>query len=258
MVDFILSLPSFWGALLFIVFTTAIGLGIYFLSAWFISKYFNENLERPVGDLFRIMGIMVSFFLSLTFADVVLEMKTIDSATQREAIFLADINKELCLYGVKETGEIRALLKEYTKSLIENDWPALEDDQVDEATGDLLYRLEYDVWHLEPTTKIQDNLKASILNDVDKISEFRLTRLQQAFSPPPFFVVVVLLGFVFSMMCYGVYKPQLITVLAAVIYTLFIGIIIYIILAYSDPFQGFPGVDTTPLQNALERIKDCN
>lgn len=258
MIEFVLSLPSFWGAFLFVIFISSIGLGIYYLSALFISRHYHKNLNNPVGDLFRIMGIMVSFFLSLTFADVVLEMKIIDSATQREAIFISDINKELCLYGSKETKEIRALLREYTTSLIEKDWPALEDDQIDESTGDLLYHLEYDVWHLEPTSLIQKNLKSSILDDVDKISEFRLTRLQQAFSPPPFFVFVVLLGFVFSMMCYGVFKPQLITVLAAVLYTLFIGIVIYIILAYSDPFQGFPGVDTTPLQNALERIKDCN
>jgi len=185
-------------------------------------------------------------------------MKTIDSTTQREVIFISDINKELCLFGAEETEEIRSLLRVYTRSLIEKDWPALENDQVDECTGDLLYQLEYDIWHLQASSIIQENLKSSILNDVDKISEFRLTRLQQAFSPPPFFVFVVFLGFLFSMMCYGVFKPRLITVLAAVLYALFIGIVIYIILAYSDPFQGFPGVDTMPLQNAIERIKDCN
>ncbi len=48
-------------------------------------------------------------------------MKTIDSATQHEAIFISDINKELCLFGAKETKQIRSSLSEYTQSLIQKD-----------------------------------------------------------------------------------------------------------------------------------------
>ncbi len=62
MIEFILSLPSFVGASLFVIFTSVVGLGFYYLSAWFVAPHYNESLIEPVGNLFRIMGIMVFFF----------------------------------------------------------------------------------------------------------------------------------------------------------------------------------------------------
>jgi|GEM_PF-5047106 len=62
MIDYILSLPSLAGASLFVIFTSSIGLGLYYLSASFVTKRYRKSLIEPVGNLFRIMGIMVLFF----------------------------------------------------------------------------------------------------------------------------------------------------------------------------------------------------
>jgi hypothetical protein len=39
------------------------------------------------------------------------------------------------------------------------------------------------------------------------------------------------------------------------LYAIFVGVVIYLMLAMSDPFQGAWGVDTAPMEYALEKMQ---
>ena len=108
---------------------------------------------------------------------------------------------------------------------------------------------------LEPTTSLQEKLFSKILADIDTISDYRLIRLDNALAKPPVYIKVVFLGFLFTMACFGVYRPQAPLVVLVSLYAAFIGLILYLILALSDPFQRGLGVDPTTFEHLVEVMR---
>jgi hypothetical protein len=190
----------------------------------------------------------------LTFADVVLELNQIETAIEREAVMTEDIYHDLGRYNSSRARRAQALLVDYVHAVIDHDWPALANDKLSEEARELFAQLENEVLHLEDDTELQEILRSRIISDVDLISDLRLVRLEQALAKPPLFLVVVVFGFLVTMVCFGAHQPSRRTVTLLSLYTLLIGLVIYLILAYSDPFQGATGIEPVSLEYVLEQI----
>ena len=57
------------------------------------------------------------------------------------------------------------------------------------------------------------------------------------------------------MACFGTYRPQTPVVALVSMYTLFVGLVLYLILALSDPFRGGIGVDPTTFEHLVEKMQ---
>ena len=88
------------------------------------------------------------------------------------------------------------------------------------------------------------------------MSDYRLTRLDKALAEPPVYVFVIVIGFIFTMLCFGVYQPQTPLVVLVIFYTLFIGLVLFLILTLSDPFQGSIGVQPTSFEHLVETMRN--
>ena len=143
MIDFVLSLPIVLGALVFMVLTFAAGIAAYLISHRLIVRFQaedQEDLKDATSSLFRVVGILLSLFLTLTFAEVVFELNTIETAIEKEAMAISDIHNDLRRFGVEETRDLRTLLVEYTQAIIEDDWPALANDRLPSTVGRIATR----------------------------------------------------------------------------------------------------------------------
>ena len=138
--------------------------------------------------------------------------------------------------------------------MIDDDWPALANDRLSQRTGDLKRQLTEAVSQLKPTTQLQEMLWSRILADVDLVSDYRLSRLDTALAEPPVYVTVIIFGFFVTMACFGAYRPQAPLVVLVLLYTLFVGLVLYLILALSDPFQGI-GVQPTSFEYVIEKLQ---
>jgi len=113
-IEQLLLLPTIIGAILLMGLTTAVGIPIYVLSYRLLAKSQTKEVRRATNGLFRVIGILVSLFLSLTFADVVLELNQIEAAIEREAVMISDIHRDLSRYDSDRARKAQALLVEYT------------------------------------------------------------------------------------------------------------------------------------------------
>jgi ABC-type tungstate transport system substrate-binding protein len=111
---------------------------------------------------------------------------------------------------------------------------------------------------LEPATSTQEQLLSLILADGDAISDYRLIRLDNALAQPPIYIYAIIFGFLITMACFGAYRPQAPLVALVTLYTVFVGLVLYLILAMSDPFQGGLGVDPTSLEHLVESLRSVN
>ena len=85
LIELLLHLPVLLGVVLLMGLTTLVGLTVYLLSYRLFANSQSKESRRAANYLFRAIGILVSLFLSLTFADVVLELNQIETAIEREA-----------------------------------------------------------------------------------------------------------------------------------------------------------------------------
>jgi hypothetical protein len=234
--------------------TTAVGLTVYFVSHRLIAKYQRDDLIDPTSSLFRVIGMLVSLMLSLAFADVIAELKSIEAAVEQEAVAISDTFHDLERYGREETRDVRALVVEYTQAVIDDDWPALANDRLGERAGALRAQLASGVLQLKPGTEAQKALWTRIVADVDAISDHRVVRLNNTLSTPPGFFFVIILGFLITMACFGAYRPQPPVVTLLGLATAFVGLVLYLILSLSDPFQS--GVlEPTTLEYLVDSLR---
>lgn len=251
----VLHLPALIGALLLMGITTVVGLGLFIVSHHQLAKSPGNEARRAANNLFRVIGILVSLFLSLTFADVVLELNVIETSIEREAVMIEDIHRDLDRYESDRARTAMVLLVDYVQSVIDHDWPALANDRLSEEARISFASLENEVLHLEDNTELQGILRSRIISDVDLVSDLRLSRLEQAMAKPPLFLVVVIFGFLATMVCFGPHAPNRFTLSLLSFYTLLVGLVIYLILAYSDPFEGATGIEPAALEFVLQQIR---
>jgi hypothetical protein len=157
--------------------------------------------------------------LSLTFTDVVTELGVTETAVQSEAAAIEDARHDLRRFGFEETGEMHSLLIAYTQAVIDQDWPKMMDDDLSVQTEVLLQQLGDAVLELEAKSPVQEKLQSRLMTDVDRISNYRLSRLQQAREHPSSVLVVVFFGYLVTMVYFGIYEPRRVLLLLLSLYT---------------------------------------
>jgi len=255
MIDFFLSLSTWAGCLVSMGFTAVVGFVFYLFFYKLISKHSREDMKDPTSNLFRVVGMLVSLMLALAFSEVMVELRTIRSSIQREAVAISDISDVLKLFDMERTREIRTILVDYAQAVIDDDWPALTDDRLSPRVGALKNQLAKAVINLKPATTNQEKLLSHILADIDALSDYRVIRLDSALAKPPIYVPVIIFGFLVTMACFGVYRPQAPLVVLVALYTVFVGLVLYLVLALSDPFQGDIGVAPASFEYLVETLQ---
>jgi len=255
MIEFVLSRSMWAGCAVMMGFTTVAGFVVYLVFYKLISKYQREDMKEPTNNLFRVVGLLVSLMLSLAFSDVIVEQRTIQKAVRREAGAISDIFEVLKMFDIERTREIRTILVEYTQAVIDDDWPALANDKLGQRPGALYEQFRDTVMNLELATPAQEKLWSLIVADSDALSDYRVTRLNAALAAPPFYVNVIIFGFLITMATFGAYRPQTTLIMLVSLYTVFVGLVLYLILALSDPFQGDIGIAPTVFEHLVETLQ---
>ena len=254
MLELLLSLPAWFGCGITMVFIALLGLVVYVASYILISKYKSDDLKGPASSLFGVVGVLLSLMLSLAFGEVIVELVTVRNAVEREVAAIADTYKDLELFDSDRTREIRTILIDYTQAVIDDDWPALANDNLGQHAGELEQQISDAVMKLNPTTPMQEKLWSRIIDDVDLMADYRLTRLDNAVAEPPVYIFVIIFGFFVTIACFGSHRPQAPLIVLVLLYTVFIGWVLYLILTLSDPFQGI-GVEPTSFEQLVEKLQ---
>ena len=259
MIEALLSLPTLLGCFVFVGLTTAVGLTVYVVTYRLHARRQADEAMKEIGELtgnlFRVAGWLFTLLLSLTFTDVVGDLVVTETAIDGEAVAISNIYHHLRRFDLEETRGIQTLLVDYTRAVIDDDWPALAHDRLSVRVDGLLHQLEDAALDLKATDAAQETLRSRVIADVDLISDYRLSRLKQAREQPSHVLIVVFFGFFVTMVYFGIYPPRRVVLWLLSLYTVFVGVVIYLILALSDPFQGTTAIESAPLEYVLETIK---
>lgn len=254
MLDHILDFPAFLGSLILMAVFVVAGLAVYFFSQRTLFRGKQETLGDATRTIFLSVNLLFGLFLSLTLNDVVGDLGEIQDAVNREAVAISDLHRGLSHFDSPNIGDIKSDLIEYTQLLIDEDWPSLAEDKLSKRADRLLQQFTSSVLLLDTDDRIEGRILERVVADMDSLSDYRLARLHHALAPPPFFLLVVLFGMFVVMICLGLYPPSKSLAILVSFYLSFVGLVVYLVLALSDPFQGIPGVDNTPLVYVLAEM----
>ena len=255
MIEFILSLPTWVGCSITMGSAALAGLVVYLAFHKLISRYKSQDIKEPTNNLFRVVGMLVSLMLALTFSEVMTEQRTIRNAVQRETVAISDIFEVLKLFDTERTREIRTNLINYSQAIIDDEWPTLADDRLSQRVGVLKMKLVVDVLNLKPANPTQKKLLSLIIADIDALSDYRVVRLDSALAKPPVYANVIIFGFLVTMAFFGAYRPQVPLVVLLSLYTVFVGLVLYLVLGLSDPFQGDLGIAPSEFEYLVETLQ---
>jgi hypothetical protein len=257
MLDFLLSLPTWSGCSLAMASMAIFGLVVHFVSSRLFAKFNSDNVKDAALSLFGVLAILVSLLLSLAFGDVISDLVQIRNAVEREVLAIKEAYIYSELYDIEKTSEIRALLVEYVQTVIEDDWPDLANDRLSPRTDKVHQQITNALINLVPNSPMQEKLHNHIMDEIDLMSDYRFMRFENALSAPPVYVLVIAFGLFIQMTCYGAYRSEAPVNLLVILYCLFVGLILYLILTLSDPFQGI-GVEPTNFKILIEKLRSVS
>jgi len=244
----ILSLPNGLGMIVFILLVTVIGLLPYFVARGLIRRYLTSEVKEVAHNLFRISGALLALLLSLIFADVRADLMTLRNSIQMEAVRISDIYGDLNHFDTPESKALQAQLVEYLIDIKDDEWALLSEDRLSRKAGNLYDEIQEGILGIEAKTSGDEALLGSILSDFDQLADLRQQRWYYASADAPDFLYIALVGFVFTMGLLSIYPPQPASVILICCYCAVVGIVLYFILAMSDPFHGAMSVTPAPLE----------
>ena len=236
----------------FIVGTTALVLGIYWLARLAGAKHLRNDTEQVCRSIVLSAGTMHALILALVFVQVIDRYQELRSAVVQEASAIADIDHDIRRYVTEYEDAVRTPLAKYVYLVASEEWSRL--GSVDRLTAegwDLFEEIYLGILDLNPTTPRQQSLRDHMLNKVHDIADMRVKRENMsnpAISGLFWFAAVAGVALVGGPYFYFAPTPLNLTVLS--VYGVFTGIVLFITFALSDPFR--PPGELAPV--AFERL----
>ncbi|MGZ9809759.1 bestrophin-like domain [Pseudoroseicyclus sp. H15] len=224
----------------------ALALCSYGLTRWALRSKVTEDTRDLAGSvLFRIASLH-GLVLALVFAQDLSGIRDVAVSASREATLVADIYYDATRFDAETTANLRSELAQYAMIVVEEEWPLLAEERHMAPRAWEKWDLAYqEVLNLTPTTPRQERLLAFMLADVRELSALRDERENVAQSPAlPLFLWAALVGVILIGAAYFTWPATALNIALISGFGAFTGLIVYMIVAFSNPFAA-PGRATT-------------
>jgi hypothetical protein len=181
----------------------------------------------------------------------------IDGVVTTEAAAVASLYRDLDGYPQPMRGRLESTMREYTKLVIEKEWPAhrrgvaLEDGDV------ILDRLENAIMSFDPAKEREKIAHAEVLQSLDTVIDQRRLRLQAVSTglPAALWSVVLCGAFLNGILTYlfWVENVTLHAILVAIM-AIFIALLVFLTAAMDNPFRGEFSVSSEAFETILSNV----
>jgi hypothetical protein len=210
-----------------------------------------------VSYVFAGIGVFYGLAMGLIAVATWQDFTDVDGLVSKESAALAGLYRDLDGYSQPLRGQAEAMLRDYTRHVIEKDWPAHRRGAVNEEGSEVLDRLEDTLMAFEPASDRDKIVHADVLHSLDGVVEQRRLRLQAVGTGLPASLwCVVLIGALLNIALtylFWVENRTLHALLVALLAT-FIGLLIFLTAAMDNPFRGEFSVSPDAYQMVLDNV----
>ncbi len=210
-----------------------------------------------VSYFFAGIGVFYGLALGLIAVATWENYTDIDGVVGTEAAAVASFYRDLDGYPQPMRGRLEAMMRDYTKLVIEKEWPAHKKGIALEDGDALLDTLEDEVMNYDPTREREKVLQAEVLRSLDTVQEQRRLRLQAVPTGLPAALwSVVLIGALLNIGLTYLFWTENLTIHAILVAILavFIGLLVFLTAAMDNPFRGEFSVAADAFQTVLDNV----
>ena len=241
------------GALLFsAVFVGFSWLGIVLIRPW-VRRHAADQPDW--NQLIRAISAIFAVFYGVTLALITISAYQSFAATNqvvgREAAALGTLYRDVSSYPEPIRGELQAMLRDYTRYVIKEAWPAQKRGVIPEEGTARVTAFQERLLSFKPQTRAEEILHAETLGELDEFNDYRNQRLESITTGLP--DVLWFLGAVGAVVnavltCLFDVKRLTVHLLLAGLMSLFVSQMVFMIVAMDKPFRGEVSVSSDNFQ----------
>jgi hypothetical protein len=225
----------------FVFFTLVMGYVVSRTTSYEIRAAHNDR----AGFILAVIGVVYAVLLAFVAIGVWERFQQAEERTYEEAGSLATVYRDAGSF--REGASLRATLRAYVKSVIDDEWPRMTRGERSSISNALLEAVDRDIRALRVTTASQADIQQQMLAAMDTAlmdREARLTIDSNGINGIMWFVLVVgAFVTVFFTYLFG-FDRTLMQFLMIGALSFLIGLVLFLILALDYPFQG--GISVYP------------
>jgi hypothetical protein len=138
-----------------------------------------QGLNDLIGSILSCSCAFYGLLLGLIAVAADQNLSDTDRTASQEAAALTALDRDISSYPRPDRGELQHLLREDTRSVIEEDWPAQRRGLVVAATTERIRAFASRLASFEPRTKGQEIRHAEALRAMNELSELRRLRVSR-------------------------------------------------------------------------------
>ena len=249
----VLDLPAWQFGILFVGGFVALSMLLALALRPFVQKRFGDEHNAvfdtgvsAVGTMYAIVSGLRVFGVYSTFDDA-------SKAAADEASNLVLMYKEAGAFPQPERDQARQAIVSYTRSVVEDDWPALADGQGSPKTDQALDRM-YDVWApMEPGPQWSDQYSASV-DELNTVLTLRNERIDDSGAAlAPIYWVMLFVGAFLTVLHLVLLRAENRTMhlLAVGVTAAMLGMVLFLLIELNEPFRGQISLSPTRFDAAL-------
>ncbi len=208
---------------------------------WLGGSDFND----VVGHYLSAFGVLYGITLGLISVGAWENFGDVETKASEEAAALASLYRNVDAYPEPHRTELTALLRDYTRHVIDVSWPEMRRGVVPRGSHPLILAFQKRLAAVNPTTEGQIALHSESFYRFNQLVEFRRLRMDcvEGHLPPILWVVVLAGSFMSFVLTWLIVAESALLhdVLTAVMAVL-LGLLIFFLLILDLPFQGHHSV----------------
>src|SRR5215470_2678247 len=217
--------------------------------------------NETLGWIFSAILVMYALSLGLIAVASWGNASAAAAAASEEASHIATVYRTLGGYPQPLQDDIKDSIVRYTQSVIEKAWPAQQRGEVTEAGIEIILHLWRQITQFEPTTSGQIVVHGQVLDNFNKLVEFRRRRIEAAsYAVPGALWAVVLIGAAVSIFGSYLLKIESLWVhgLLTILLTTMIALLVFFIATTDRPYSGLNAIEPTAYEIVLRYLQDYN
>jgi hypothetical protein len=210
-----------------------------------------------VSYIFAGVGVFYGLALGLIAVATWENFNDVDGLVSKEAADLAELYRDLDGYPQPLRGRLEARLRDYTRHVIEKEWPAHRGGLAPEDGTQMLDGFENEMMAFDPSRETEKICHAEAMRSLDSVVEQRRLRLQAVGTGLPASLwSVVLIGAALTVALTYLFWVENLTLHAILVAALatFIALLVFLTAAMDNPFRGEFSVAPDALQTVLDEV----
>ncbi len=246
-----------FGAIMAVLFWASTWLAIIALRPFVHSRLRSEHRSNDlVGFTFSSFAVFYGLLLGLLAVAAYQNYSNVDDGVTREAAGLAALYHMVSSYPSPTREDLQEKISQYTQDTIERGWPLQRQGIVPSGGPQRMSALYSTLLSFKPHDVGEQVVQAETLRELNQYDELRRIRLANISTGVPAVLwYVVAIGALISILLVSLFDMELqVHLLLGGIFSLFLGMMIFLVAAMDHPFRGEVSVSPDAFQSVYDSL----